>query len=163
MSDQMADVQRWLPHRTPFLLVDRIEEATDERIVGYRLFTAEDFFFQGHFPGYPVVPGVILVETMAQVGGAGIKKLGKVKADGLFFLASVDKVKFRRQVRPGEEVRVVIKNLRVTSKMVKQSGQVFVSTMLPTLLASFFPEAGIEGVAGEVEDAITRIVDEAAA
>ena len=69
---------------------------------------------------------MILVETMAQVGGAGVKKLGKVKADGMFFLASVDKVKFRRQVRPGEEVRVVIQNLRVSDKMVKQSGQVFV-------------------------------------
>jgi 3-hydroxyacyl-[acyl-carrier-protein] dehydratase len=126
MNDQMADINRWLPHREPFLFVERVEEATDERIVGYRRFVPEDFFFRGHFPEYPVVPGVILVETMAQVGGAGVKKLGKVKADGMFFLASVDKVKFRRQVRPGEEVRVVIQNLRVSNKMVKQSGQVFV-------------------------------------
>ena len=126
----MADIKTLLPHREPFLFVDRIEKADETEVIGYRKFTAAEFFFRGHFPEYPVVPGVILVETMAQVGGAGIKKLGKVKADGLFFLASVDKVKFRRQVRPGDEVRVVIQNLRVSNKMVKQSGQALVGEEL---------------------------------
>jgi len=126
----MADIKDLLLHREPFLFVDRIERAEDERIVGYRKFTEEDFFFKGHFPGYPVVPGVILVETMAQCGGAGVIMLGKIPAGSLSVLASIDKVKFRRQVRPGDEVRMVIRNLRVTPRTLKQSGQAFVGDEL---------------------------------
>ncbi len=122
----MADIKDLLLHREPFLFVDRIESADDEQIVGYRKFTEQDFFFKGHFPGYPVVPGVILVETMAQCGGAGVILIGKVPRGSLSVLASVDKVKFRRQVRPGDEVRIVIRNLRVTPRTLKQSGQAFV-------------------------------------
>jgi 3-hydroxyacyl-[acyl-carrier-protein] dehydratase len=72
-----------------------------------------------------VVPGVILVETMAQCGGAGIKALDKV-GNALFFLASIEKAKFRRQVRPNEEVRLEIENLRISAKMIKQSGRALV-------------------------------------
>ena len=126
----MKDPKELLPHREPFLFVDRIEKADLTGIVGYRRFPAREAFFAGHFPRYPVVPGVILLETMAQVGGAGVKKLGKVKMDGLFLLASMEKVKFRRQVRPGEEVKVVIRNLRVSNRMVRQSGQVLVGEEL---------------------------------
>lgn len=123
----MNEIEKLLPHREPFLFVDRIEKADNGEIIGYRRFTEKDFFFRGHFPGYPVVPGVILVETMAQCGGAGIRRMGKVGGDALFFLASVDKVKFRRQVRPNDEVKLVIKNLRVSPKTLKQSGQAFVN------------------------------------
>jgi 3-hydroxyacyl-[acyl-carrier-protein] dehydratase len=122
----MAEIKDLLLHREPFLFVDRIEQAEDEQIVGYRKFTERDFFFKGHFPGYPVVPGVILVETMAQCGGAGIAMLGKIAPGSLSVLASVDKVKFRRQVRPGDEVRMVVRNLRVTPRTLKQSGRAFV-------------------------------------
>ena len=126
----MIEIEKLLPHRDPFLFVDRIERYDDEEVVGYRKFTEKDFFFQGHFPGYPVVPGVILIETMAQCGGAGIRLTGKVDKDALFFLASVDKAKFRRQVRPGDEVKMVIKTLRVSPKTLKQSGQAFVGEQL---------------------------------
>jgi len=122
----MDDIKKLLPHRPPFLFVDRIESATDEQIIGYRRYTPDEHFFSGHFPEYPVVPGVILVETMAQCGGAGVNMLGKLGPDALFFLASVDKVKFRRQVRPDEEVRIVITNLRLSPKMIKQSGKAYV-------------------------------------
>ncbi|MDR2103412.1 MAG: 3-hydroxyacyl-ACP dehydratase FabZ [Treponema sp.] len=127
------EIEALLPHRYPFLFVDEIVEAGEDQILARHVFTDGEFFFPGHFPQYPVVPGVILIETMAQSGGAGIKKLGLLGSggeDALFFLASVDKVKFRRQVRPGEEVRSVIKNLRISSKMIKQAGKAYVGDEL---------------------------------
>ncbi|AEF82996.1 3-hydroxyacyl-ACP dehydratase FabZ [Leadbettera azotonutricia] len=124
------EIEELLPHRTPFLFVDEIISADKERITASHVFTEKEFFFAGHFPEYPVVPGVILVETMAQSGGAGLRKLGIMGGDTLFFLASVDKVKFRRQVRPGDKVRCEIENLRVSPKMIKQAGKAYVGDEL---------------------------------
>jgi 3-hydroxyacyl-[acyl-carrier-protein] dehydratase len=120
------EIEQLLPHRAPFLFVDEIVRADKEKIIATHRFTEKEFFFAGHFPEYPVVPGVILIETMAQSGGAGLRKLGILGGDALFFLASVDKVKFRRQVRPGEEARSEIENLRVSPKMIKQAGKIYV-------------------------------------
>ena len=122
----MNNIENLLPHRDPFLFVDEIIVADEKKIIAKYRFAEKDFFFQGHFPGYPVAPGVILIETMAQSGGAGLRKLGKLSGDSLFFLVAVDKVKFRRQVRPGDELRSEIENLRVSSKMIKQSGKAYV-------------------------------------
>jgi 3-hydroxyacyl-[acyl-carrier-protein] dehydratase len=122
----MNDMERLLPHRKPFLFVDSIDEADQAHVVARRRFTEDDFFFTGHFPGYPVVPGVILIEAMAQAGGAGMRMAGVLGGDALFFLASVDKVKLRRQVRPGDEVRLEITNLRVSARMLKQAGLAYV-------------------------------------
>ncbi|MCL2277522.1 MAG: 3-hydroxyacyl-ACP dehydratase FabZ [Treponema sp.] len=120
------EIEKLLPHRDPFLFVDEIVEASKEKIIAKRVYAESEYFFKGHFPGYPVVPGVILVETMAQSGGAGLRKLGALGDDALFFFATVDKVKFRRQVRPGDEVRLEIENLRVSPKMIKQRGVAYV-------------------------------------
>ena len=125
----MQDIKSLIPHREPFLFVDRLETASEEKIVGYKTFTEKEFFFPGHFPGYPVVPGVILIETIAQCGGAGIKEAGILK-EGLFFLASIEKAKFRRQVRPGETVRLEIENLRVSERTIKQRGRATVDDEL---------------------------------
>ena len=126
----MKSIEHLLPHRKPFLFVDRLENVTQEGLTGYRTFTDAEFFFPGHFPAYPVVPGVILVETMAQVGGAGVGELGVLGADALFFLATVEKAKFRRQVRPNELVRFEIVNLRISPRMLRQSGKAFVGDEL---------------------------------
>jgi len=122
----MSEIEALLPHREPFLFVDEITEANEKRIVATHVFTEKEFFFKGHFPQYPVVPGVVLIETMAQSGGAGLRKMGVIGGSTLFFLASVDKVKFRRQVRPGDVVRSEIENLRVSPKMIKQAGKAYV-------------------------------------
>jgi 3-hydroxyacyl-[acyl-carrier-protein] dehydratase len=124
----MTDIKDLLPHRDPFLFVDRIEKTDDEEVIGFKRFTGSEFFFAGHFPGFPVVPGVILLETLAQCGGAGSRL--HTGNQGLFFLAALDKVKFRRQVRPGDEVRMVIRNLRVTKRMCRQSGMGYVGEEL---------------------------------
>jgi 3-hydroxyacyl-[acyl-carrier-protein] dehydratase len=126
----MSGIENLLPHREPFLFVDEIIEATNDKITAKHVFTEKEFFFTGHFPEYPVVPGVILIETMAQSGGAGLRKLGILDGDALFFLATVDKVKFRRQVRPGDEVRSEITNLRISKQMIKQQGKAFVGDEL---------------------------------
>ncbi len=125
----MTDIKSLIPHREPFLFVDRIERADAKEIVGYRRFPPTEFFFAGHFPEYPVVPGVILVECLAQCGGVGHRMVTETDA-GVFFLAAIEKVKFRRQVRPGEEVRMVIQNLRVGRTMLRQAGKSYVGDEL---------------------------------
>ena len=125
-----SEIEKLLPHRSPFLFVDEIISFDEEKIIARHVFSENEFFFAGHFPGYPVVPGVILIETMAQSGGAGLRKLGILGAEKLFFLATVDKVKFRRQVRPGDELRSEIENLRISAQMIKQQGKAYVGDEL---------------------------------
>lgn len=122
----IAEMKEYLPHREPFLYVDRIEECNNERITGYRKYTDDDYFFKGHFPDYPVVPGVLIVEAMAQCGGVGLGKSKILEKGVVFFLGSIEKAKFRRQVRPGDELRMEIVNERIGGKIIRQSGTAYV-------------------------------------
>ena len=117
--DAIRDI---LPHRYPFLLVDRIEELEAERIIGIKNVTANEPFFVGHFPEFPVMPGVLIVEAMAQVAGVLVLKQIEDRKSKLVLLAGVDGAKFRRPVRPGDQLRMEMKVLRQKATMVKVSG-----------------------------------------
>ena len=122
-------ITQLLPHRPPFLFVDRLERADDDLIVGYKRFGADEPFFAGHFPSYPVVPGVLLVECLAQCGGAGLATQSD-DAGSILFLATVERAKFRRQVRPGDEVRLEVSTTRSSPSMIRQSGKAYVGDEL---------------------------------
>ena len=119
-------IQEILPHRYPFLLVDRIIEIEDERIVGIKNVTFNEPYFPGHFPDFPVMPGVLIVEAMAQVAGILVLKSIPDRHTKLVLLASVEEAKFRRPVRPGDQLRIEMRMIRRKSTVVKMSGAVTV-------------------------------------
>ena len=103
----IGEIMRYLPHRYPFLLVDRVLECLPgERIRGIKNVTANEPFFQGHFPGYPVMPGVLVVEALAQCSVILVHKTLNLTADGksLIFFAGIDGARFKRQVLPGDQL-----------------------------------------------------------
>ncbi|MGL4524078.1 MAG: 3-hydroxyacyl-ACP dehydratase FabZ [Spirochaetia bacterium] len=122
----MTDIEKLIPHRKPFLYVDHLISCDKDGAVGEKTYGADEYFFAGHFPEYAVVPGVILVESMAQCGGAAAREAGFIKGEDLFFLATIENAKFRRQVRPGEKARFEIINTRVGGPMIRQSGKVLI-------------------------------------
>ena len=111
-----------LPHRYPMLLVDRIEELEPDRIVGIKNVTANEPFFAGHFPDYPVMPGVLITEAMAQVAGVLVLSSIPDRHTKLVLLASVEEAKFRKQVRPGDQLRIEMKVLRRKATIAKMAG-----------------------------------------
>ncbi|OUL24177.1 3-hydroxyacyl-ACP dehydratase FabZ [Nostoc sp. 106C] len=111
------EIQNLLPHRYPFLLVDKIIDYVPGKLaVGVKNVTVNEPQFQGHFPGRPLMPGVLIVEAMAQVGGIVLTQLPDYDAGGLFVFAGIDKVRFRRQVVPGDQLIMTVELLWVKQR-----------------------------------------------
>ena len=120
------EIKRIIPHRYPFLLVDRVIECDMEsRIVGIKNVTANEPFFQGHFPGNPIMPGVLIIEAMAQVGGmlARLSMPEVMERGGAIFFISMNKVKFRKPVVPGDQIIFEVTPLRTGSRIWKVAGK----------------------------------------
>ena len=125
------DIIRIIPHRYPFLFVDKIVEMElGKRVVGIKNVTANEPFFQGHFPGNPIMPGVLIIEAMAQVGGVlarlSIPDVMEREEMGEIFFVSMDKVKFRKPVVPGDQIRFEDEALRTGGRIWKMAGKAFV-------------------------------------
>lgn len=112
----VKEIKEILPHRYPFLLVDRITELTEEKVVGYKNVTINDNFFQGHFPEEPVMPGVLILEAIAQVGAVAILSKEEFKGKIPFF-AGADKVKFRKPVVPGDKLELSCEIVKLRGKI----------------------------------------------
>lgn len=123
-------IQNLLPHRYPFLLVDRIEEVGDGRIVGIKNVSINEEFFQGHYPGHPIMPGVLIIESMAQVGGFLMMKDLENPEDKLPFFAGIDRARFRRPVVPGDQLRIVGEMLKSRGNIAKINAKAYVDDEL---------------------------------
>jgi len=121
----MKEVETLIPHRNPFLYIDQIVSATTEEIVGTKIFSDTDQFLRGSFPEFNFVPGTILIEALAQCGGAGIKKMGL--AYGFFGFANIENASFYNGVPYGKEFLMVIRNIKVAERYIKQSGVGYVN------------------------------------
>ena len=118
----ITEIMDILPHRYPMLLVDRVLELEEKRIVCLKNVTANEQFFQGHFPGAPVMPGVLIVEAMAQCAAVLILRDIPNRAEKLFLFGGVDKARFRRPVIPGDQLRLECQILQRRASSVRVQG-----------------------------------------
>ncbi len=124
---EIEEIMKLLPHRYPFLLVDRILECDDEKhIVGLKNVTMNEPFFQGHFPGMPVMPGVLQLEAMAQTAGILLNRIAG-NTDGIPFFMGIDGARFRKVVKPGDQLRIDIEITKLRSKVARFKGKVLVN------------------------------------
>ena len=132
MEMRIAEIMRILPHRYPFLLVDRVIEVDpDKRIVALKNVTINEPFFNGHFPGAPVMPGVLTIESMAQAGAIlGLLEKSADLTTTLVYFLGIDEAKFRRPIVPGDQMRIVVDVIRRKAVVWKMKGEVYVGSEL---------------------------------
>ena len=128
----VKEIMQILPHRYPFVLVDRIESLKEgEEIVGIKNVSINEPFFVGHFPGNPIMPGVLIIEAMAQVGGVlAFHSSPKEWAGSLVYFMGIDKVRFRKPVVPGDQLRLKLTTIRQKQKVFKMRGEAYVDDTL---------------------------------
>ena len=123
----ITEIMRILPHRYPFLLIDRVVEMEPkQRIVAIKNVTINEPFFQGHFPTYPIMPGVLMVEAMAQTGGALLLTEIEDREEKLMVFTGIEQARFRRPVTPGDQLRIEVKVVNWRTRMVKMAGVITV-------------------------------------
>ncbi|MBP19972.1 MAG: 3-hydroxyacyl-[acyl-carrier-protein] dehydratase FabZ [Gammaproteobacteria bacterium] len=130
---EVTDIWQYLPHRYPFLLVDRVLEfEADKRIVAIKNITINEPQFTGHFPMTPVFPGILIVEAMAQVSGIlAFRSRNRTLDDGyIYYLAGTDKTKFKRSVVPGDQLRMEIEIVNLRTHWMKSAGKAYVGDQL---------------------------------
>ena len=126
------EIQETLPHRYPFLLVDRILELEiGKRVVGIKSVTINEPFFQGHFPGHPIMPGVLILEAMAQVGGFLLMRSLDARAEKkVIYFTGIDRARFRRPVVPGDQLRFELELLQLRRQVCRMRGEASVDGKL---------------------------------
>jgi len=129
--DKALDIQeitKLLPHRYPFIMIDRILELTPgEKVIALKNVTINEPFFQGHFPGNPIMPGVLIIEAMGQAGAVlAAKSLEREPQDSLIYFMGMDKVKFRKPVTPGDQLIFEMKFIKQRRNVFKMSGTAYV-------------------------------------
>jgi len=128
---EIQEIMEFLPHRYPFLLVDRIlEYEENQRIVGIKNVTINEPFFAGHFPGVPIMPGVLILESMAQVGGVLVFKTLPERDNKLVFFMGVEDARFRKPVVPGDQLRIEMLVTRLKTRVGKLNGKAYVEGQL---------------------------------
>jgi beta-hydroxyacyl-ACP dehydratase FabZ len=129
----IVEIQKLLPHRYPFLLVDRILELEPgKRAVGLKNVSMNETFFQGHFPGHPVMPGVLILEALAQVGGVAVLSARDGDNNKIQYLAGINEARFRRPVKPGDQLRLEVDVVLVRTKICKLSAKAWVDGKVVT-------------------------------